>query len=65
MLINIMWQTEWERGLGENVWLNPLAVHSKLSQHCKLDVPKYKIKSLHNKKEGKYYGEWKSELNEH
>ena len=28
------------------VWLSPFAVHLKLSQHCLLAIPRYKIKSL-------------------
>ena len=27
-------------------WLNPSAVYLKLSQHCQLDTPQYKIKSI-------------------
>ena len=26
------------------VWLSPFAVHQKLSQHCSLAIPRYKIK---------------------
>ena len=28
------------------VWLNPFAIHLKISQHCKSAIPQYKIKSL-------------------
>ena len=28
------------------VWLSPFAVHLKISQHCELAIPQYKIKSL-------------------
>ena len=28
------------------IWLSPFAVHLKLSQHCPLAMPQYKIKSL-------------------
>ena len=49
--LNVMWQPGWEGGLGENgyvyVWLNPFAIHLKLSQHCLLmAISQYKIKSL-------------------
>ena len=39
-LLNVIWQPGWEGGeFGEEwihvkVWLNPFAVHLKLSQHC-------------------------------
>ena len=43
--------------LGENgyvciydVWLSCSAVHLKLSQHCELAVPRYKIKSFFKKR---------------
>ena len=38
---------EWTRVYG---WLSPCAVHQKLSQHCSLAIPQYKIKSLNLKK---------------
>ena len=28
------------------VWLSPFTAHLKLSQHCQLAIPQYKIKSL-------------------
>ena len=31
-------------------WLSPFTVHLKLSQHCSLAIPQYKIKSLKKKK---------------
>ena len=50
-LLNVIWQPGWEGSLGENwiqvyIWLSPLAVHLKLSQHCESAMPQYKIKSL-------------------
>ena len=44
-----------ERGLGEEwihvyVWLSPLAVHLKLSQHYQSAIPQNKIKSSKEKK---------------
>ena len=37
-----------EFGVSENVyvWLSPFTVHLKLSQHCSLVIPQYKIKTL-------------------
>ena len=32
-----------------HVWLRPFAVHLKLSQHCSLTIPQYKIKSFKKK----------------
>ena len=33
-------------------WLSPFAAHLKLSQHCSLAIPQYKIKSSEKKKNG-------------
>ena len=40
------------------VWLSPFTVHLKLSQHCYLAIPQYKIKSSKRKKKKMYrYGQ--------
>ena len=47
-LLNVMWQA-WMGGefggewMHVYVWLNPFAVHLKLSQHCSLAIPQHKI----------------------
>ena len=51
ILLSVTWQPGWEWYLGENglhvyVWVSPFAFHLKLSRHCWLAIPQYKIKVI-------------------
>ena len=51
-----MWQPGWQGSLGENDsmyvygWLNPLAAHLKLLQHCQLAKIQYDVKRFFQKR---------------